>query len=250
MIFGLFLPFKTHSIRCNTSATIDTLPIATYRVKSDSSFWLCVVQNGAKQILIFKGAIMMKYSIQCQCGTVCGELDGAGVHNRLICYCTDCRAYANFLGRGADVLDEQGGTEIVQVAQPRVRFLKGEDKISALRLSEKGMIRWYASCCNTPIGNTLSDPKVSFIGLIHVALEHNQMDQHFGKNVAILNADTALGEPKPAQRGLLGVMARFIWVVVTARISGRYKNSPLFDASGVPRVVPSILRPEELARLK
>jgi hypothetical protein len=148
------------------------------------------------------------------------------------------------------VLDKQGGTEIVQVAQPRLRFLQGEERLSAVRLSEKGMVRWYASCCNTPIGNTLADPKVSFIGLIHVSLDHAQMNSDFGTKIAILNTHTALGQTKPTQRGLVVVIARFIWIVVTMRVTGRYKHSQLFNTSGSPRVVPTIIAPQELARFK
>lgn len=128
------------------------------------------------------------------------------------CYCTDCRAFAHFLGKAPDVLDEQGGTEIVQVAQPRLRFIQGEDYLSAVRLSDKGMIRWYASCCGTPIGNTLANPKVSFIGLIHTCLDRARMNQDFGTSVAVVNTDTALGSPKPRQRGLPGVVARLLCV--------------------------------------
>jgi hypothetical protein len=80
------------------------------------------------------------HPIQCKCGTLRGQLEGTGVCNRLICYCTDCRAFASFLGRTVEVLDKQGGTEIVQVAQPRLRFLQGEDRLSAVRLSEKGLV--------------------------------------------------------------------------------------------------------------
>lgn len=184
---------------------------------------------------------MKMHAIQCKCGMLRGQLEGTGVHNRLICYCGDCRAFAHFLGKAAEVLDEQGGTEIVQVAQPRLRFSQGIDKLAAMRLSEKGMIRWYASCCNSPIGNIMADQKMSFIGLIHVALDRNRMDQDFGTKIALLNTDTALGETKPKQRGLLGVIARFIWIVVTMRFSGRYKNSQLFNAKGEPRVVPLVL---------
>ncbi len=190
------------------------------------------------------------HSIQCQCGTVRGQLEGTGGHNRLICYCTDCRAFARYLDRAAEVLDVQGGTEIVQVAQPRLRFAQGADRIAAVRLSENGMIRWYASCCQTPIGNTMANAKVPFIGLIHSCLDHANMDKDFGTEVAILNTDTALGATKPVQRGLPGVIARFIWIVVTTRISGRYKHSHLFDAAGAPRVVPSMLTPQELSSLK
>ncbi|MGH8752007.1 MAG: DUF6151 family protein [Burkholderiales bacterium] len=190
------------------------------------------------------------HPIQCKCGAFRGQLEGTGAHNRVICYCTDCRAFARFLGKAPEVLDDQGGTEIVQVAQSRLRFLQGEDRLSAVRLSDKGMIRWYASCCRTPIGNTMANPKTAFIGLIHTCLDRPQMNEDFGANIAVVNADTAQGKPKPKQRGLLGVVARFMWIVVTSRISGAYRKSPLFTASGLPRVAPKILLAEELASLK
>ncbi len=45
----------------------------------------------------------MMHPIQCQ------YLEGTGLSNRLICFCTDSRAVARFLNR-ADVLDTHGGT--------------------------------------------------------------------------------------------------------------------------------------------
>lgn len=190
------------------------------------------------------------HPIQCKCGAVKGKLRSIGTCNRLICYCTDCRAFAHFLGKAPFVLDEQGGIEIVQVAQQNLLFCQGEDLLSAVRLSEKGMIRWYATCCGTPIGNTMASRKASFIGLIHNCLDRQQMDKDFGANVAVLNTDTALGQAKPKQRGLLGVLVRFIWIVATNRLNGGYKNSPLFNSSGLPRVTPKILRTDELDKLK
>ncbi|WP_082876936.1 DUF6151 family protein [Hydrogenophaga crassostreae] len=190
------------------------------------------------------------HSIQCNCGAIRGQLEGAGTQNRIICYCTDCRVFARFLGNSPDVLDEQGGTEIFQVAQSRLRFLKGEDHLAAIRLSDKGMIRWYASCCGTPIGNTMVNPKISFIGLIHTCLDQTHTDEDFGTSVAVVNVDSALGTPKPKQQGLLGVVARYIWIVATSRITGGYRKSPLFNSSGMPRVDPKVLSSEELANLK
>ena len=190
------------------------------------------------------------HPVRCNCGAIRGQLEGAGIHNRITCYCTDCRAFARFLGKAPDVLDEQGGTEILQVAQSRLRFVQGDDRLAAIRLSDKGMVRWYASCCGTPIGNTMLNPKMSFIGLIHTCLDRAQMNEDFGTDVALSNVDTALGNPKPKQRGLLGVVARFMWIVVTSRVSGRYRKSPLFSGSGLPRVEPKILTAEALANLK
>jgi hypothetical protein len=35
-----------------------------------------------------------------------------------------------------------------------------------MRLSEKGLLRWYAGCCDTPLFNTMATPKVPFVGVL------------------------------------------------------------------------------------
>lgn len=197
-----------------------------------------------------QGKHMKMHPIQCKCGTLRGQLDCAGTSNRVICYCTDCRAFAKFLGRSGDILDEQGGTEIVQVAQPRLTLLQGADRLAAVRLSEKGMVRWYAACCKTPLGNTMASAKVGFIGMIHSSLERSQMDKDFGSSIALLNTANALGDMKPKQSGLIGVIARVFLIVITTRISGRYRKSQLFESSGSPKVQSRVLTPQELESLK
>lgn len=189
------------------------------------------------------------HHIQCQCGTLHGAVQAGGTCNRLVCYCTDCRAFARFVGRD-NVLDEQGGTEIVQLAQSRLRFTQGAEQLAAVRLSESGMIRWYAACCKTPLGNTMPDPKMSFIGLIHTSLARPQMDEDFGTTIALASTASALGEPKPQQRGMVGIILRFLWLLATERISGRYRQSPLFRVDGTPIVEARILSAAELQALK
>lgn len=189
------------------------------------------------------------HQIQCACGALRGSLASTGISSRLICYCTDCRAFARFLGR-ADTLDGRGGTEIVQVAQSRLTFSKGLEHLSAVRLSGKGMMRWYASCCKTPLGNTMADPKVSAIGLVHSCLDRTRLDEDFGSSVALVNTDTSTADPKPKPQGLPGAIVRYAVIVVTGRLSGNYRQSALFSAAGAPRVEARVLRPDELASLK
>lgn len=190
------------------------------------------------------------HRIQCKCGSVRGQLDSKGTNNRVVCYCTDCRAFANFLGRPNEMLDAHGGTEIVQVAQARLTLLQGKEHLAAVRLSEKGLIRWYAACCKTPIGNTMLNPKVPFIGLIHSSLDRSRMDADFGKSVANVNTNAATGNPKPKPNGFLGSILRFLWIVLSTRITGQYRKSELFDESGAPIARPTVLAAEELGRLK
>src|SRR4029077_11390639 len=93
----------------------------------------------------------------CRCGEVRARVTDASPRtvNRIVCYCDDCQAFAHRIGR-ADLLDSQGGREIVQLAPATLTFLQGQQRIVGLRLTPKGLFRWYASCCNTPVGNTLT----------------------------------------------------------------------------------------------
>ena len=190
------------------------------------------------------------HRLTCRCGEVQGHVLAGAPSARLRCYCTDCQAFGRFLGSSAEVLDARGGTEIVQVCQSRLSFDRGIERLAAVRLTDTGMIRWYAQCCRTPIGNTMPDPKMSFIGLIHSCLAASSLDGDFGPSVALLNTNTALGEPKPRQRGLVGVILKFARLVLASRMRGRYKRSPLYSADGRPVVPPEILAAAELRRLK
>ena len=190
------------------------------------------------------------HRIECECGAMRGTVEGRGLCSHLICYCPDCRAFARFLGHADIVLVAQGGTEFVQLAQPRISFTRGAEHLSAVRLSEKGLLRWYAGCFNTPIGNTMANRKVAVIGLIHACLDADRINGDFGTRIAIVNTGNALGEPKPRQRGLPGVILRALTLAASNLVSRRYLRSPLFDETGIPKVIPRVLDADELKSLK
>lgn len=190
------------------------------------------------------------HQLQCTCGQVSGQVLAGWPSNRVRCYCADCRAFARFFGPDAGVLDFQGGTEIVQVARSRLRFDRGLDQLACLRLSPKGLLRWYARCCQTPIGNTLANPKIPIIGLIHTCLDAAALDHDFGPVSALVHTHSAVGEPKPRQHGFYGAIARCLLMIARDRVSGRYRRSPLFSDTGLPLVAPHLLGKEDVARLR
>jgi len=93
----------------------------------------------------------MNHPLRCRCGQVEGHVVRPGPATRAVCYCKDCQAFARFLGHADSVLDAQGGSGIVATQPREVVFARGTEKIACMSLSERGMLRWYASCCNTPI---------------------------------------------------------------------------------------------------
>src|SRR5438552_314245 len=108
----------------------------------------------------------MNHPLQCRCGTIKGYVVRPGMAKRAVCYCKDCQAFAHFLKRADTVLDEHGGTAIVATVPKQVHFTQGLEALACMSLSDHGLIHWYASCCNTPIGNTPRDFKTPYVGLI------------------------------------------------------------------------------------
>lgn len=188
----------------------------------------------------------MSHSLRCRCGRVKGVIAAEVRANHVICYCKDCQAFAHFLGRASDVLDERGGSDVVQIMPKHLTFTQGADALACMRLTEKGLLRWYASCCKTPIGNTLATPKLSFIGLLHSCLENPAA---FGPVQVVVNTHSAKGEPKPKQQGVGTMLGWFFRNALKARFTGEYKRTPLFRADGAPIVTPQVLSSEEHARV-
>jgi len=191
----------------------------------------------------------MNHPLQCQCGTLKGTLTHPKSVNRLVCYCRDCQAFAHFLGKASETLDAQGGTEVIQTVPANLTFTAGQEVLACVRLSEKGLIRWYASCCHTPIGNTLSDYRISFIGLVHTCLQtpEKSLDSAFGPIRMRAFAKGAKGggvksNPLAMTSGIL----RMIAMLTRARVTGAYKRTPLFSPdTGAPIATPKILSAAE-----
>jgi hypothetical protein len=194
----------------------------------------------------------MNHPLQCRCGTLKGYVDCSKPVNRAVCYCRDCQAFAHYLGRPGEILDDNGGTDVIQTVPAKVTFTQGREALACMRLSEKGLVRWYANCCNTPIGNTAADMRISFIGLIHSCLKNNEnsLDDSFG---LVRMWSFTKGAKKPVKSRtptmIYGIL-RVIGMVIRARVTGAYKQTPFFALdTGTPIVIPKILSPSERATL-
>jgi hypothetical protein len=154
--------------------------------------------------------------MQCKCGTLKGTVSLSQGVNRAVCYCRDCQAFAHFLGKASETLDAQGGTDVIQTLPARLTFTAGQEVLACVRLSEKGLVRWYAKCCNTPVGNTLIDYRISFIGLVHTCLQtpEKSLDSSFGP-VRIRSFTTGAkgGVVKSNPLAMMGAILRLIAMV-------------------------------------
>ncbi|HLZ01782.1 MAG TPA: DUF6151 family protein [Bradyrhizobium sp.] len=167
--------------------------------------------------------------VRCRCGEVRGIVTDPSPRtvNRVTCYCDDCQAFAHELGR-ADLLNKNGGSDIIQVAPAAVSFTKGQDRIVGLRLTPKGLYRWYAKCCNTPVGNTLG-PAVPFVGLFAEILDVPKPDEVVGPPTGAIMGKYAVGEAPAGSSGIkLSLMLGAIGRVIGWRLSGKTWPHPFF----------------------
>jgi hypothetical protein len=172
--------------------------------------------------------------LRCRCGKVRGVALGLSPDSgsRVVCYCGDCQAFAHFLQR-PDSLDAAGGTDIFQMPPSSVRIDSGAELLRCMRLSEKGMVRWYTECCRTPIGNTMG-AKVPFIGMIHSFMDHaagRSRDEVLGKPLGYFQTRSAIGDvPAAASRiDEFLIIARSVRKLLGWWLRGKGSPSPFFD---------------------
>jgi len=183
-------------------------------------------------------------SFTCKCGTLRGHVTAHGIKSgtRAECFCADCRAAILYLGQPDPA---PGPVDIFQLAPDAIEITQGADQLRLMRLGPKGLLRWYAGCCNTPFANTLAKPSLPFAGL-HSNLFENK--DALGK----IRARGFVPQPgKPAKTTGAAVMALgIISRMATCRMSGRWKQTPFFDVeTGQPVAKADIPTKKERAAL-
>lgn len=172
-------------------------------------------------------------NLACRCGATRWTIDPQAPGTHVECYCADCQTFLRHL-KAVDWLDAAGGTEVFQTLPHAIRFTAGEANLRLLRLSPKGLMRWYAGCCGTPVANTLASPGLPFVGMVLPPGKSG-----FGPVVTHANVAAAL---KPVRQSgiaqaVFGILSRALWAKLTA---SRRKN-PFFGADRAPVVEPKVL---------
>jgi hypothetical protein len=186
----------------------------------------------------------MDFPIRCRCGQFEGQLTFAERAARAVCYCRDCQAFARFLGNSEQILNERAGTDIVASSPRFLRIVRGKEQLRCMSLSEKGLLRWYAACCRTPIGNTPRDPKLSYVGLVHSCLAGSptELDAAFGPPKAVINTASATGSVSSTSWSTFQATLKIMRNVLGSRLSGKYRDTPFFKpGTAGPLVAPQVL---------
>lgn len=187
---------------------------------------------------------MSELTIECQCGTIHGAIYDIEKKSgeRVRCYCRDCQSYAHYLGQAKILLDAHGGTGMYVTTPQGIAFTQGQDQLACLQLSPQGPLRWYARCCNTPLGNTIKNPRLPFVSLPLICVKAD-VESAFGpKELGIFAKDAhgTLGKPASSRMSPWAAL-RVAYRLLRARIRGETKRSAYFDAAGQPRSRPTLI---------
>lgn len=187
---------------------------------------------------------MSEVNLKCTCGTVKGKTSAVSskIGTRITCCCDDCQAFAQFLGQEGKVLDQYGGTDIFQIPVSFFTISEGRSEITCVRLSPKGMHRWYAKCCNTPIGNTFGAGG-PFIGVIHSFMDKaTTSEADLGKSRGhVLTKFAKTPVPENLKDSSLSINFRMVAKILSWKLKGLNKPSEFFNNTGEPICKPQIL---------
>lgn len=189
---------------------------------------------------------MKNIELSCTCGKVQGSIveSEQPKGRRLICYCRDCQTFAHFLGAAKDTLNEQGGTDIYQVAPRQMTISQGAEHLRCVRLSPKGLFRWYTDCCNTPIGNTVS-AGIPFVGVVHNFFQQQtELDNQLGPVRMSIQTKDAKGSVNGdnVHQGVPATLTiKTITKLLYRSVTGQGKPTPFFDEQGEPVSTPLVL---------
>ena len=176
----------------------------------------------------------------CTCGALRGQITPRGIKlgTHVGCYCHDCRA-AQLYFKQPD--PAPGHVDILQTTPEDIRIEQGAEHLAAMKLSPKGMLRWYADCCGAPLATTPPTSRFPFAGFIVKRIP----------DPSALGPITTRGfVPRPggkqAHEKLRYAAIGLIRRVLGSRLSGRWKTSQFFSAqTAAPVITPTVLTKEQ-----
>lgn len=180
--------------------------------------------------------------IQCECGKFRAKLKAFpnNTPGRLVCYCDDCQSYLRYIKR-EDLLDVNGGTEVVPAYPADVEIINGLEHLKCTRLAPNGLFRFSTTCCNTPVANTRPNtPWIGLLSCVYTARDSNRLDQVLGPVRSRIMGRYAKGTP-PAGTPAKFNMKAFVTVlpfILKGKLLKKVKPSPFFAENGVTPIVP------------
>ena len=193
--------------------------------------------------------------LRCKCGHFRAKVQHTSPKeiNHIKCNCKFCQSFARYLGRADELIDQWGGVDLFQIRPSRLVLTSGLDTLRCVHLTQNGARRFYTTCCQTPIANTLPTGKFPFLGLFSYAVDLEALtyplEKTIGPILARINAHNPghQRETSATRWHQLSMAVRFAFLLGKWWILSEQKFSPFFEANGQHIVSPErISIPKEL----
>jgi len=172
--------------------------------------------------------------------------------NRVICDCDDCQAFLHQLDR-ADLLDAQGGSDIIQIAPASLSFVAGRERIVGLRLTPRGLLQMVCKLLqDAPWQHARSGYSIGGGPGTGIQVETQKPDDLCGPPIGRIFGKYAIdGVPERSTRLNPWLVARVMRMVLGWRMGGQTWPHPLFDRAGrAPNFPVTTLSPQERKALR
>ncbi len=190
--------------------------------------------------------VNMTTNVRCECGKFQAEVSNleSATPGRAICYCDDCQSFLHHLGR-AELLDANGGSEIVPLYPSSIKFKAGREHLRCTQLSPKGLYRFSTKCCNTPVANFAANlPWVGMLACMFKTEDAGILDRSLGPVKSKIMAKFAYGSLPPDASMKLGLRDAVFVVpyLLKGFVFGKRMPSPFLEADGkTPIVTPEVI---------
>lgn len=162
-------------------------------------------------------------AFSCKCGQITGTVANVPEGgNHLVCHCPSCRAGALHCGA---TLEPDEPVDLYLTPPHNVTLSTGADQLAPFAFSPRGILRWKAACCGVQMFSSQADPKVAFMS---VRADRFADPQNLGP------VATRAFVPKPnGKAGHKGkrALAALIFKAVSARLTGKWRLTPLYNAA-------------------
>lgn len=177
---------------------------------------------------------------RCRCGQIEGALHAPqkrGIH--LVCFCDSCRAGALHCGDAPP----RGQPVDLYLTQPEnVTIHRGSDKLEPFVFSPRGIIRWKAGCCGVQMFSSQPDPRTAFM-----SVRADRFDNVQDLGPVVCRSFIPKGNGKTKHEGI-GALMKLIAGAVRARLTGKWRQTPLYDTGTLKPIKQAELISKEAKR--
>lgn len=179
------------------------------------------------------------HTFSCTCGALQGHIsdEGARAGIRLGCYCRDCRAAKLYFGQPDPA---PGPVDLFETTPDAIVLTQGNQHLGLFRLSPRGAMRWYATCCNTLMFNSLTKPRLAFAG---VQADRLSDPDRLGP----ITAQVFIPQPggKSKHKGATKMAWGIARNMLAAQLSGSWRQTPFFDIETSEPVAKALIPSKE-----